>query len=107
MGASKYAPSCRIDADEIAPDSAKIVLTLRWDAEDIDGNETIIEAEIRLNNGPWAPVTGSRAGLPKYERYFCSRLSNGFLVDTALYGAAAVVPIEFSFGERLGRFDSE
>ena len=86
------APSCRIDADEIAPDSAKIVLTLRWDAEDIDGNETIVEAEVRLNNGPWAQIDLGQ-GLLSFtlnpSGTSAAVYQNGFLVDTALSGAAA------------------
>lgn len=84
------APSCRIDADEIAPDSAKIVLTLRWDAEDIDGNETITDAEVKLNNGAWSSI-GLSQGLLSFalnpSGTSASLYQNGFLVDSALAGS--------------------
>ena len=86
------APSCRIDADEIQPDSAKIVLTLRWDADDIDGDETIIEAQVKCNNGPWSSIDLGQ-GLLSFTlnpNGTSARVyQNGFLVDTALDGALA------------------
>ena len=86
------APTCQIDADNIAPDSAKIVLTLRWNAEDIDGDETIVEAEVRLNNGPWTGIDLGQ-GLLSFSLQpngtKASLFQNGFLVDSSMIGAVA------------------
>ena len=86
------APTCQIDADNIAPDSAKIVLTLRWDADDIDGDETIVEAEVRLNNGPWTGIDLGQ-GLLSFSLQpngtNASLFQNGFLVDSSMIGAVA------------------
>ena len=86
------APSCRIDADDLQPDSAKIVLTLRWDADDIDGDETIIEAQVRCNNGTWSSIDLGQGllGFTLNPNGTSARVyQNGFLVDTALDGALA------------------
>jgi hypothetical protein len=84
------APTCRIDSDGLEPDSAKIVVTLRWDAEDIDGDETIVEAEVRLNNGPWSAIDlgqGLLSFAMRPDGQSAALYQNGFLIDSALAGA--------------------
>jgi hypothetical protein len=85
-------PAAQIDADGLEPDSAKIVLTLRWDATDIDGDETLVEAEVRLNNGQWTGIDLTQGLLsfalrPSGDK--AALFQNGFLVDSAMSGAVA------------------
>ncbi len=49
-------PVAEIDAESQSLGIALGVLTYRWSATDPDGNETILGAEIRFNNGTWVPI---------------------------------------------------
>lgn len=85
-------PVAQIDADELEPDSAKIVLTMRWGASDVDGDETLVEAEVRLNNGPWTGIDLTQGLLSFALRPSGTQAAlfqNGFLVDSTMAGAVA------------------
>ncbi|NVK27649.1 MAG: hypothetical protein HWE14_06375 [Flavobacteriia bacterium] len=49
-------PVSEIDTDVQTKGTSIGVATYRWNATDQDGNETIIEAEVKFNNGAWYPI---------------------------------------------------
>ena len=51
------APQAKWDAEIPGSDTAFTVMPLSWSVSDPDGNESLDSAFIRLNEGPWLPVT--------------------------------------------------
>ncbi len=49
-------PVSIIDTETQTQGTSIGVATYRWNATDQDGDETIVEAEIRFNNGDWYPI---------------------------------------------------
>lgn len=49
-------PSAIFDVDNLPTDTAICVATYRWKAEDPDGDNTIVSAEMRWNTGDWFTV---------------------------------------------------
>ncbi len=49
-------PSATFDAENLPGDSAIAVTTYRWFGTDPDGSETIVEAEMKWNNGTWYSI---------------------------------------------------
>ncbi len=54
-------PVATINADYITGDSVLGVLTFLWSGTDPDGDETIQEAQLKLNNGPWTSFNPSNS----------------------------------------------
>lgn len=49
-------PTASFDAANLPSDTAIAVTTYRWFASDPDGNETIVEAEMKWNSGDWFSI---------------------------------------------------
>lgn len=70
-------PTARFDADNEPLPTVISVATYRWFAEDADGNSTIVEAEMRWNDGDWYPIDPNQALI-------------AFVADTSTNGEAKV-----------------
>ncbi len=86
-------PQVVIDPEGALPDSAFIVITTDWRAFDTDGDETIEDVELKLNNGPWQSI-GTQPGLLSFALSPNGRVGyyiNGTLKDS-LDGASTTDP---------------
>jgi len=53
-------PSIRLDTVKTIPDTVAVVFSTLWNVEDLDGNETLDSIFIKVNKGPWYPLSPSQ-----------------------------------------------
>ncbi len=53
-------PTISLDSTKRIPDTVSVVFSTLWNVEDTDGNETLDSIFIKVNEGPWYPLSSNQ-----------------------------------------------